>query len=1120
MADVGKEVGRAAALAARGKFKRALAEYQRENDHCGAGEMYAKLGQMEEAAASFRKAGEYKRSAQIMASMNRHEEASRLYSDAGDHAQAAESLVLAQKFGEAAKLYERVGNMARAAELYERAGRLEKAAQLYAENGDQESAIRLLQGNDRGDLAAKICLAAGDYVKAAQLFTEEGRHLDAADAFIRANMKPEAVDAYEAAGSLEEASALSEELGMLERAGKIQEQLGNRFRAAQLYSEGGKYVAAGRIFEQDAYMFEAAQMYEKDERTADRAAVLFKATYQSEIAWQAEMRLPVWDLALAEKAHRVLVGLAGPEVVLLSNEGEENWRFRVPMGARARSVAITPTASHIAIGTEERSVYLLDGQKNLQWKRELGAEVRGLVFAEASDQVVAGCTDGFIMALTMEGTDQWQFQADYKIWCIEKHEGKELLLAGCGNGNIYLLTFGGDLVWKRNTGDWVAKVAIHEDGDLAVAVLGLNKVCLIDLADRQIRWTYTANETVQDVEFWRENQFIVTTNSGAFILHSDQTRIWRHSANDRITRVVRAKDGQTVLFGQFDHGVLTMGLLGCELRAAMNFEKCGEFSKAADIYVDENELARAAPLYARATEYEKAGNIAKRIGDFEAAGEYYEKGGVYAEAAICFEELNMVDRAAKCYEAAGDTSKAGALLAGLGDQVKAAELHVQSGDFNAAGVLFAKAGAHDEALKALEKALESETITAEGGVALGRIYLLRDRLDDVIKLLQSYTRDEDHGKAAEELLGDTFMKKELFSLAIDHYKEALGDVTDATVENLDIQYGLGCAYEQAGMYDEAKTVFQDILVVDYYYRDVTGRLDHIREMSGIFSPVATRMHAGGGSSAQATMPNMAPSRYEIVRKLGEGGMGIVYLAKDTKLSRDVALKVLPSKLSQNDELRMRFVREARAVAALSHKNIVGVYDIGEEWGESFIAMEFIEGKSLRDVLNAEKKLSAAEVTEYAKQIAAGLGEAHSRGVVHRDIKPENIMITGSAHDVKIMDFGLARMDDTSNLTQEGAIMGTLRYMSPEQIKGQRVDTATDIYAVGIMLFEMLAGEPPFPEGNLGYHHVNTMPKAVHEVEPDVPIELSNVINKCLAKSAADRFADGKELYRALDAFTV
>ena len=319
----------------------------------------------------------------------------------------------------------------------------------------------------------------------------------------------------------------------------------------------------------------------------------------------------------------------------------------------------------------------------------------------------------------------------------------------------------------------------------------------------------------------------------------------------------------------------------------------------------------------------------------------------------------------------------------------------------------------------------------------------------------------------------------------------------------------------------AKEVFQDILVVDYYYRDVTGRLDHIKEMTGIFSPVATRVHSGGGgSSAQATMPNMAPSRYEIVRKLGEGGMGIVYLAKDTKLSRDVALKVLPAKLSQNDELRMRFVREARAVAALSHKNIVGVYDIGEEWGESFIAMEFIQGKSLRDILNSEKKLAADEVLHYAKQIAAGLGEAHGRGVIHRDIKPENIMVTAGAHEVKIMDFGLARMDDTSNLTQEGAIMGTLRYMSPEQIKGQRVDTATDVYAVGIMLYEMLFGEPPFPEGNLGYHHVNTAPKAAHDVDPNVPIELSNVIKKCLAKSSSDRFADGKELFRALDAFEI
>jgi serine/threonine-protein kinase len=325
----------------------------------------------------------------------------------------------------------------------------------------------------------------------------------------------------------------------------------------------------------------------------------------------------------------------------------------------------------------------------------------------------------------------------------------------------------------------------------------------------------------------------------------------------------------------------------------------------------------------------------------------------------------------------------------------------------------------------------------------------------------------------------------------------------------------------AARYQEAEEVFKKILLIDYYYRDVTGRIERIQEMCSIFQPAstgssqATKLPARTPSGHQVTIAQSSPRRYEILRKLGEGGMGIVYEARDTKLNRVVAMKVLPSKFDGHDELKTRFVREARAVAALSHENVVAVYDIGEEWGESYIAMEFVDGSSLRELLEKNKKFSIEQSISYARQIAEGLAAAHRAGIVHRDIKPENVMIAKSNQQVKLMDFGLARMDTATNLTQEGSVMGTWRYMPPEQIRGDKITAAADIYATGIVVFEMIAGRHPFAEGDLAFHQMNTPPEPLRDIDPEVSQALSDVVARCLAKKAADRYADGQELREAL-----
>jgi len=202
------------------------------------------------------------------------------------------------------------------------------------------------------------------------------------------------------------------------------------------------------------------------------------------------------------------------------------------------------------------------------------------------------------------------------------------------------------------------------------------------------------------------------------------------------------------------------------------------------------------------------------------------------------------------------------------------------------------------------------------------------------------------------------------------------------------------------------------------------------------------------------------SHYKIIEKLGAGGMGEVYLAQDQDLERKVAIKFLPQHLTSNVENVERFMREARATAALNHPNIVTIYEIGKSIEQIFIVMEYLDGQSLREVLTAKSQLPAATCIDIITQLCQGLIEAHQAGIVHRDIKPENILIDHKG-GVKILDFGLAKLRGVSKLTKESSTLGTVNYMSPEQVRVEETDHRSDIWSLGIILYEMLSGCLPF-----------------------------------------------------------
>lgn len=261
-----------------------------------------------------------------------------------------------------------------------------------------------------------------------------------------------------------------------------------------------------------------------------------------------------------------------------------------------------------------------------------------------------------------------------------------------------------------------------------------------------------------------------------------------------------------------------------------------------------------------------------------------------------------------------------------------------------------------------------------------------------------------------------------------------------------------------------------------------------------------------------TRGTLFASRYGIIEELGRGGMGIVYKAKDTKLDRTVALKFLPPEWTSDPQAKERFIREARAAAALDHPNICGVYEIDEAEGRMFISMAFVEGESLKSKIE-RGSLKLEEAVEVGRQVAAGLKEAHLKGIVHRDIKSANIMITKEGQ-AKILDFGLAKVRGGIMMTKEGATMGTVAYMSPEQARGEEVDLRTDLWSLGVVLYQSLTGQLPFH----GEHDqvvlrsiLHQEPKSLRKLRAGIPIAFEQIIDRALRKKREERYQTADEL---------
>lgn len=354
--------------------------------------------------------------------------------------------------------------------------------------------------------------------------------------------------------------------------------------------------------------------------------------------------------------------------------------------------------------------------------------------------------------------------------------------------------------------------------------------------------------------------------------------------------------------------------------------------------------------------------------------------------------------------------------------------------------------------------------------------------------------------------------------------EALDVLADCPADDhtLELQYDIAIAQERKRQYDKASVAFRQIVASRRNYRDAAKRLQALESMAS----EASRVSASGFDSTRTlVLPEQNVSRptlgrYEIEREIGRGAMGVVYLGKDPKIARTVAIKTLsyqafdPSELA---DLKSRFFREAEAAGRLNHPAIVTVYDVGEEADLAFIAMDYAQGRPLSDFGKPDRLLPLNTVLTIVARVADALDYAHGQNIIHRDIKPANIIYNPDNGDIKITDFGIAKISDDSR-TRTGSVMGSPLYMSPEQLKGQKVTGASDTYSLGITLYKLVSGQTPYQGDTLAaltYQILNKRPRSVREFDKELPNGVVRLINKAIQREPDKRFANAATMAEAL-----
>lgn len=392
--------------------------------------------------------------------------------------------------------------------------------------------------------------------------------------------------------------------------------------------------------------------------------------------------------------------------------------------------------------------------------------------------------------------------------------------------------------------------------------------------------------------------------------------------------------------------------------------------------------------------------------------------------------------------------------------------------------------------------------------------LKQGNLFQAVELLEQVKPENAHYIKSKIILGRAFLKKRNYNKALlhfqkayDHWCEDPDGIVDDTV--LKLLYHLAYTFEKMNRLEDSLKLYERVAGENPLFKEVGSRMARVRELQRKANAASEKKMGLPAFSKQ----NRERQRYERIEEIGRGGMGIVYRGKDRVLGREVALKVLNSHFKHDEKIVETFLREAKSLAALNHLHIVTIFDAGIEDGNYYISMEFIEGKTVRDLLKRKGFFRVATALALSRQVLKALAYAHSKRVIHRDITTNNMMLT-ETKIIKLMDFGLARVVNQLH-SEQSIIGGTPYFMSPEQVEGAPIDHRTDIYSFGVCLFEMVTGHVPFPMENPGYHHLHTKAPDIRTHKHELPEVLAKIVAKCLEKKPEDRYASAEDVIEAL-----
>ena len=561
---------------------------------------------------------------------------------------------------------------------------------------------------------------------------------------------------------------------------------------------------------------------------------------------------------------------------------------------------------------------------------------------------------------------------------------------------------------------------------------------------------------------------------------------------------------------------------GQPLDAARAFEQAGDTMRAAEALRLGGQVEEAARLRGQQFfntgkieqalhEYDTAGMAAEaaaalvRLGRHREAFERYCGAGLLREAAELAREHLEPREAAKLYADLGEWSEAGAVWERAGEPLEAARCYEQANDLGRAEEILAKAGLvaeHAKLLARLGRVEDGFNVLYLGGDLRGAWDFLSafggtfPNLAEPLVKLGSWLSEQGETTAAISAV-----QRAVTGLAVR--RELLGAF-----------YTLAELLERHGDLRAAEAAWRRIVDFDYGFKDAGQRLQRLAAQRAAAEPAA----ASGSQAAPAQAPAAGPTtdaaaRYVLEQELGRGGMGVVYRARDTRLGRTVAIKILNPRQHTPEAIR-RFEREARAAAAISHPGIVHIYDFDRGFSSFYISMEFVSGPTLLQLVHEEPPFVRRHLLALMRQIVDAVSYAHERHVVHRDLKPAN-MILADRRQVKILDFGIARRLDELDLSASGAT-GTPYYMAPEQVLGENPDERTDIYALGVTFFQLVTGTLPFATGNILRAHLEQPAPDPQALAPDLEPAVSHLILRCLAKDPDRRPRDGAPLLAALD----